>query len=82
MVPKGLSAPFTVSTFCGVDKPSGTINSGSDADDKHLSMLFTKLPDWLPPYRMASGDCSVRQLPVEIFLFCRERPVTKELVAL
>ena len=47
-----------------------------------FTALFTKPPDGLPPYRMASRDCSVRQLSIDIFPFCRERPVTKELAAL
>ena len=47
-----------------------------------LTALFTKPPDGLPPYRTGSGGCSVWQFPIDIFLFCREWPVTKEPAAL
>ena len=47
-----------------------------------LTALFTKPPDGLPPYRTGSGGRSVQQFPIDIFPFCRERPVTKEPVAL
>ena len=49
---------------------------------RDVTVLFTKLPDGLPPYRMTSGHHSVWRFPIDIFLFCRERPVTKEPVAL
>ena len=41
-----------------------------------VTALFTKPPDCLPPYRTGSGGRSVRRFPIDIFLFCRERPVT------
>ena len=47
-----------------------------------INSTIQKLPDCLPPYRMASGDRFVRRLPIDIFPFCREWPVTKEPVAL
>ena len=47
-----------------------------------VTALFTKPPDGLPPYRTRSGGHSVWQFPIDIFPFCREWPVTKELVAL
>ena len=47
-----------------------------------LTALFTKPPDGLPPYRTGSGGRSVRRFPIDIFPFCRERPVTKEPAAL
>ena len=43
-----------------------------------FTALFTKPPDGLLPYRTGSGGRSVWQFPIDIFLFCRERPVTKE----
>ena len=43
-----------------------------------FTALFTKLPDGLPPYRMGSGGRSVWWFPVDIFPFCRERPVAEE----
>ena len=49
---------------------------------KPLTALFTKPPDGQPPYRTGSGGCSVRRFPIDIFPFCRERPVTKEPAAL
>ena len=48
----------------------------------YLTALFTKPLDGLPPYRTGSGGRSVRRFPIDIFPFCRERPVTKEPVAL
>ena len=42
-----------------------------------ITALFTK-----PPYRTGSGGHSVRRFPIDIFPFCRERPVTKEPAAL
>ena len=48
----------------------------------NLTALFTKPPDGLPPYRTGSGGRSVRWFPIDIFPFCRERPVTKEPAAL
>ena len=47
-----------------------------------LTDLFTKPPDGLPPYRTGSGGRSVRRFPIDIFPFCRERPVTMEPAAL
>ena len=47
-----------------------------------FTALFTTPPDGLPPYRRRSGGHSVWQFPIDIFPFCRERPVTKEPVAL
>ena len=47
-----------------------------------FTALFTKPPDALPLYRMGSGGCSVRRFAIDIFPFCRERPVTKEPAAL
>ena len=47
-----------------------------------VTALFTKPPDGLPLYRMGSGGHSVGQFPIDIFSFCRERPVTKEPAAL
>ena len=47
-----------------------------------LTALFTKPPDCLPPYRTTSGHRSVWRFPIDIFPFCRERPVTKEPSAL
>ena len=43
-----------------------------------ITALFTKPPDGLPLFRMGSGGRSVWQFPIDIFPFCRERPVTKE----
>ena len=51
-------------------------------DSNSLTVLFTKPPDGLSPYRTTSGHRSVRRFPIDIFPFCRERPVTKEPVAL
>ena len=48
----------------------------------YLPALFTKPPDGLPTYRTGSGGRSVRRFPIDIFLFCREWPVTKEPAAL
>ena len=50
--------------------------------NRAVTALFTKPPDSLPPYGTGSGGHSVRRFPIDIFPFCRERPVTKELVAL
>ena len=47
-----------------------------------VTALFTKLLDGLPPYRTGSGGRSVWWFPIDIFPFCRERPVTKEPAAL
>ena len=52
------------------------------SDLKFLTALFTKPPDCLPPYGTGSGGRSVWQFPIDIFPFCRERPVTKEPAAL
>ena len=49
---------------------------------REITVLFTKPPDDLPPYRMTSGHRSVWRFPIDIFPFCRERPVTKEPAAL
>ena len=47
-----------------------------------FTALFTKPPDGLPLYRTGSGGRSVQRFPIDIFPFCRERPVTKEPAAL
>ena len=47
-----------------------------------LTVLFTKPPDGLLPYRMGSGGRSVWWFLIDIFPFCREQPVTKEPAAL
>ena len=60
----------------------GCGNSKCGCEKLLLTALFTKPPDGLPPYRMGSGGRSVWRFPIDIFPFCRQRPVTKELAAL
>ena len=63
----------------GVENP---LQISRDLLKCHLTALFTKPPDGLLPYRIGSGGSSVQQFPIDIFPFCRERPVTKEPAAL
>ena len=68
---------------CQIYHTFSIIESGRKSYLKsYLTALFTKPPYNLRPYRTWSGGRSVRRFPIDIFPFCREQLVTKELAAL
>ena len=66
-------AQAELSGICACSKPRDLFGGSLESP-----YSLTKPPDSLPPYRTGSGGCSVQGFPIDIFPFCRERPVTKE----